>query len=104
MSLSGFLTGKTWEQKDFPADLCTIPNEREPEVLDSKETFLCLLEDPQFEKQAYLRVLMPYTCVDPDTKEVLYGWTDGRNVFDHFEKSIHGDREVVTAWTPFTEG
>lgn len=31
-------------------------------------------------------------------KLLLYGWTDGHNWYDHFERSIHEDPERVVAW------
>ena len=83
----------------FPAEDCTRPNEREPEVRDSDVAYLCVLVDSRFKHEARLKVLYPYTCPDTDDKElILYGWTDGSNVYDHKERSIHEDRERVVAW------
>lgn len=93
-----------YETSKFPVESCTVPNEREPEVRDSTETFLCVLVDPRFPSECSLRVLRPYTCPSLDDPQItLYGWVDqkGQNTYDHFENSIHGDRERVVAWKPF---
>lgn len=88
-----------FETEHFPAGLCTIPNEREPEVMDSRAKFLCVLVDARFPSECRLRVLTPYTCPSiEDPGKLLYGWTDSQNVYDHRERSIHDDSETVRAW------
>lgn len=93
--LNEILTG-VWERKTFPKGSCTIQNPREKDVLDSEALYLCLLVNPQHPNSARVERLHPYTCKDGN--KVLYGWTDGNNVSDHFERSVHEDDERVVAW------
>lgn len=82
----------------FPEDLRIIPNKREPDVRDSDVEFYCVLADPRFPEECQVKVLRPYTCPELDGAELLYGWTDGYNVYDHFERDIHDDFARVVAW------
>jgi hypothetical protein len=93
-----------FDDTEFPVDLCTIQNTREPEVFDSdpRVSYLCVLMDKRWPDRLELLTLRPYTAKDPETKEILYGWTDGDAVFDHYERSIHRDDRRVVAWRKFS--
>jgi hypothetical protein len=89
----------------FPESLCTKPNTKEPEVLESETVFLCLLVDSKCDDDAQLKVLRPYTWTGSIGKkpvQTLYGWVDSSgNIYDHFERSIHNDDLSVVAFKPF---
>lgn len=85
-----------WERKAFPVSLCTIQNPRESTVFDSEALYLCLLVDPKHPDSARLERLHPYIC--KEGRKLFYGWTDGHNVSDHFERSVHEDDMRVVAW------
>jgi len=87
-----------FETKVFPESLCTLTNAREPEVKDCPQRFLCVLVDERFPEECHLQTLHPYTCPDIEDGSILYGWTDGNNVYDHFERDIHQDHQRVVAW------
>lgn len=87
-----------FETQTFPSGSCTRQNAREPEVFDSEESYLCLVVDVRWPAEGHLRVLHPYTARDPETRELLFGWTDGQNYVDHIERSIHEDHARVYAW------
>lgn len=93
--LNGFNTG------DFPWHLCTIQNEREPDVLDSDAIFLVVLVSKSTPHYFRVEQARPYTAKDlEDPNRIFYGWasvqTDGW--FDHKERPIHEDDERVVAW------
>jgi hypothetical protein len=91
----------TFERTAFPESECTVQNAREPEVYDAPAKFCCALYDERVKNALELKILSPYVCRttdDDDQPVTLYGWTDGYNVYDHSERSVHGDYLVVTAW------
>jgi hypothetical protein len=91
-----------FERSGFPEALCTHQNSREPEVFDADQDFVCVLADSRFPSELRLKVLRPYVWRgnDFETGEFLtrWGWTDGDNVFDHWENNINDDYEFVVAW------
>lgn len=99
------LTDYNFETNAFPEHLCTLQNPRETGVRDSDRAFLCILHDPRGSGECRLKVLMPYTAepLDEDESDLLYGWTDGPNVYDHKEREVHGDVERVVAWAELPE-
>jgi len=91
---------KDFETQRFPVDLCTIPNEREPEIRDSNVDFLCVILYKGWSQECNLKVLRPYTCPDvDDPTTLLYGWVDSCGEYvDHRDHDIHGDDDRVVAW------
>lgn len=100
-SLNQFLIG--FETGAFPEESCTVPYPHEPGILESPDEYLCALANPLLHDQLELRVLRPYTAPELNNPEILYGWTDGINVFDHYKRSIHRDSCRVIGWRKLTE-
>jgi len=92
-----------FEMKEFPERSCTIRNSHESSVFDSSEEFECVLFN-EIWNRCEIRILKPYIWVNNGRVEdaplpIYYGWTDrGGNLYDHFEKTIHGDDAVVVGW------
>ncbi len=92
-----------YETKEFPEDLCVIQNSREPEVFDSDQKFECVTYNNKW-KTIWVRELFPYIWknngINEDiTDPICYGWVDeSTNIYDHFEKQINYDDEVVVGW------
>jgi hypothetical protein len=94
-----------WETERFPEAECTHQSERESDVFDGKQAYLCLVVDSRWSDHATLAILRPYTCKDLEDGSTLFGWSDGPgNYYDHWEKSVHEDNNRVVAWTPVEEG
>ena len=77
----------------FPRAECTIPDPREKGILLSPHKYFVLLENSKWEDQWEIRILQPYIC--RWKRKILYGWTDGQNIFDSRERSIHLDDNAV---------
>ena len=109
-TLLDYLTTPGWETEGFPAEACTIPNKREPEVLDSDRSYLCILADHRFGQWGSFNILSPYTApnlsdlIEEGEPAILYGWTDDFNVFGHYTQSCHEDDAVVVAWREIPAG
>lgn len=74
----------------FPEEECTIQDKREDDIFNSSNWYWCLLQDIDFDDEFTIKKLMPYTCKTKDDG-ILYGWTDGLNVYDNIERPIHTD-------------
>ena len=87
-----------FERDQFPTLACTIQNAREEGVMDSAETYLCVIVDVQWPNQARLEYLRPYTARDGE--ELLFGWSGiGSDYYvDHCTKPVHEDCTRVVAW------
>ena len=98
MSLRG------WETKRFPAKLCTVRYEREPEVKVSKVFFMCIVVDKRFNTTLRVSLLKPYVwkgvVEDTGKEETLFGWVDADdNTTTHKDHAvIRSDYETVVAW------
>jgi hypothetical protein len=98
-----------WETKEFPVDLCFIPNERDEQVSDAPTdvVFLCLIMDKTERSSGWLELMRPYTHPRPtkhtsgDRWDVFYAWTtveSGGHV-DHIENSGPSEyNTAVVAW------
>ena len=71
----------------------TIPDKREPHSWDHGKKYWCFFEDPSWGDRHDLRLLEPYKW--DDGEQVMYGWTDGVNVFDESSSPIHDDGNCV---------
>lgn len=87
-----------FERERFPKHSCTIQNAREKEVMDSAETYLCIIVDVRWPNQARLEYLRPYTAQDGD--DLLFGWVGAGSDYyvDHCIKPVHDDDARVVAW------
>lgn len=96
-----------FERFRFPEELCVVPSINENGIMDAEQKFLCLMVDKCFANRGGLVVAMPYICTldengvpHPQGTE-LFGWVDAHgNWYDHWERNVHDDDLVVTAWTP----
>jgi len=78
----------------FPESDCTIQDDREPEIFNGNTAYWVLMKDKRFENEFTVMKLSPYVYRGDD--ELLYGWTDGQNVYDNAENPIHcDDRQVI---------
>ena len=112
-----------WETKEFPVDLCFIPNERDNWVGDAPHdiVFLCLVVDRNERGSAWLELLRPYTSPRPRQKrpwnpndpdaydrcDVFHHWTavNGEGHVDHFENSGPSEfTQIVVAWRQVPPG
>lgn len=88
-----------FERVTFPKEACTVQNSRERDVLDSTETYLCVIVDSRFPTECRLEHLRPYVLKDT-LKGDWFGWTrlTGMDVVDHITRSIYYDNARVVAW------
>jgi len=89
------------EDGDFPRISCTVPNANEAGIVDSEESFLCVVVDGRFPSDARVKILFPYTAQNfpGESPEILYGWVDEHgNLYDSAVRSINDDDEQVVAW------
>ncbi len=91
---------KGFETKKFPAELCTIQNEREPDVWDSSVPFVCVIVDERFESDCRVAIAKPYLAKDIGSDDMLPGWVSIQfdDWTDHRNDPIHGDYMRVVAW------
>ena len=94
---------KYYETKEFPANLCTIPDAKEAGVINSETVFECVIADKDFPHLYRIERCTPYLAKDlygPDLEHYLFGWasTTFNSWVDHFENNVHDDGEVVIAW------
>lgn len=88
-----------FESEQFPESECTLPNPREPDVLDAPEgvLYLVLSLDVRFRCGARFTLARPYVYRGPEG--VLYGWADLEgNTVDHVTRCVHFDHARVVAW------
>jgi hypothetical protein len=93
---------------EFPEELCTIQNEREPNVYDSEVQYICMVCMDQsmvpynVTSSCSFRILKPYIAYpseNGDDNVIYYGWIDDGGVFyDHIDHDIHNDNERVVLW------
>jgi len=76
----------------FPVKDCTVKDSREEGIYNGNKSYWVLLKDKRF-NEYMIKQLKPYICIFEG--ETLYGWTDGNNVFDNKENSIHNDNLQV---------
>ena len=66
-----------------------VQDARELDVQRHGKKYWCVLEDSRFADLFGLRLLEPYRW--SDGSQVMFGWTDGQNVFDDVNTPIHAD-------------
>ena len=78
----------------FPESDCVKKDEREPDIFNGELPYWVLMKDFRFENEFTVMKLFPYVCHLEG--EILYGLTDGQNVYDNNERPIHcDDRKVI---------
>lgn len=89
--------------ENFPKDVCTIQNAREPDVYDSKEKYLCLIIDTRFKHDYRVTAMCPYICKTDGKTE--FGWVDCLFQCPHtnLENSVRLENEVVVGFKKFSE-
>ncbi len=87
-----------FERGKFPAGSCTIQNVREKGVMDSTETYLCLIVDERLPTQARLEYMHPYTA--RDGRRLRYAWVSisSDSYVDHCTNPVHDDSARIVAW------
>lgn len=94
------------EEGAFPEGLCTVPNEREPNVRDSEPgaLFMLLVVDQRFASDRFEFTLgRPYiTWYETRPEDVSHGWVTlgGNRFFDSADRPIYNDHDSVVAWKP----
>jgi len=80
----------------FALPLCTIQNDREPDIYSSNVPFLCLITDHRFPDELIFHIMKPYICdVSDDDCDYTtgYGWLycGNDNWCDNQYHPVHGD-------------
>ena len=75
----------------------TIPDKREPYCWYHGKKYWCFFDDSRWDDSHDLRLLEPYKW--DDGEQVMYGWTDGQNIFDESSSPIHDDENCVTMFS-----
>lgn len=98
---------KGFETKKFPSELCTLPS-NEAGVLNSRATFICIVEDARIKDQLSIYTLRPYTWTGPANQNpngffgkvgTLFGWVGSHNsTVAHKRNAVHDDEARVIAW------
>lgn len=89
---------------NFPVNVCTKRNKREPDVFDSNVPYLCLVIDKRFDNYWSLVVLYPYICKESETT-TTFGWVDrDGNVYGNIENSVRLWSDFVVGFTEYKEG
>ena len=70
---------------------------REPCCWYHGKKYWCFFEDSRWDDSHDLRLLEPYKW--DDGEQVMYGWTDGQNIFDESYSPIHNDENCVTLFS-----
>ncbi len=91
---------KDFETSRFPEELCTVKNKKEKGVFESKEEFICIVDDERFDDQIRVMILCPY--IYKEKHKVYYGWYSNAwdsTFFSSKNNPIHTvDDEYVIAW------
>ena len=86
---------------NFPVNVCTKRNKREPDVFDSNVPYLCLVIDKRFDNYWSLVVLYPYICKESETT-TTFGWVDrDGNVYGNIENSVRLWSDFVVGFTEY---
>jgi len=83
----------------FPEHECTKQNEREKDVFDGENEYLCIIADIRFPREFRMSVMKPY--VYKEEKRTYFGWVgvDSDEVLSFWKNPIHElDDEFVVAW------